>query len=119
MIALSKYQRKNLVGVYDLTESLANSIAIILNRTEYRDRLNALILSIINKMTVRQKDDRDLAPLLECISSLSTAIWSSFSPYSAPVFRRCLSLLEHNQEEVLTYQYSKKFKFSNILVLNL
>jgi len=40
--------------------------------------------------------------LLQCLSSVATALQSGFLPYCEPVFRRCVSLIEQtlNQDYV-------------------
>ena len=38
-------------------------------------------------------DDRSLLPLLECLTSISQALGGGFSPFVAPVFSRCVALI--------------------------
>lgn len=49
---------------------------------------------LINKWNILKDEDKDLFPLLECLSSVATALQSGFLPYCEPVYRRCVSLVE-------------------------
>ena len=49
---------------------------------------------LIQKWNELKDEDKDLFPLLECLSSVATALHSGFLPYAEPVFQRCVSLVE-------------------------
>lgn len=49
---------------------------------------------LIEKWNLLKDDDKDLFPLLECLSSIATALQSGFLPYCEPVYRRCISLIQ-------------------------
>lgn len=49
---------------------------------------------LIEKWNVLKDEDKDLFPLLECLSSVATALQEGFLPYCEPVYRRCVSLVE-------------------------
>lgn len=49
---------------------------------------------LINKWNMLKDEDKGLFPLLECLSSVATALQSGFLPYCEPVYRRCVSLVE-------------------------
>jgi transportin-1 len=49
---------------------------------------------LIEKWNLLKDTDKDLFPLLECLSSVATALQSGFLPYCEPVFKRCVSLIE-------------------------
>ncbi|CAG2164703.1 unnamed protein product [Oppiella nova] len=91
VFAFSKYQHKNLLILYDAIGTLADSVGHHLNKQEY---INLLMPPLIQKWNLLKDDDKDLFPLLECLSSVATALQSGFLPYCEPVFRRCLSLVE-------------------------
>lgn len=91
VFAFSKYQHKNLLILYDAIGTLADSVGHHLNKPEY---INLLMPPLIQKWNVLKDDDKDLFPLLECLSSVATALQSGFLPYCEPVFRRCVSLVE-------------------------
>ncbi|CAG9581670.1 unnamed protein product [Danaus chrysippus] len=89
--AFSRYQHKNLLILYDAIGTLADSVGHHLNKQEYID---LLMPPLITKWNVLKDEDKDLFPLLECLSSVATALQSGFLPYCEPVFRRCVSLIE-------------------------
>ncbi|XP_067124632.1 transportin-1 isoform X3 [Centruroides vittatus] len=91
VFAFNKYQHKNLLILYDAIGTLADSVGHHLNKPDY---INLLMPPLIQKWNVLKDDDKDLFPLLECLSSVATALQSGFLPYCEPVFRRCVSLVE-------------------------
>ncbi|KAK2150308.1 hypothetical protein LSH36_413g02041 [Paralvinella palmiformis] len=91
VFAFGKYQHKNLLILYDAIGTLADSVGHHLNKPEY---INLLMPPLIEKWNVLKDTDKDLFPLLECLSSIATALQSGFLPYCEPVFKRCVSLIE-------------------------
>ncbi|ESP00524.1 hypothetical protein LOTGIDRAFT_112611 [Lottia gigantea] len=89
--AFGKYQHKNLLILYDAIGTLADSVGHHLNKEEY---VKMLMPPLINKWNMLKDEDKDLFPLLECLSSVATALQSGFLPYCEPVYRRCVSLVE-------------------------
>ncbi|KAF5294727.1 hypothetical protein FQA39_LY00211 [Lamprigera yunnana] len=91
VFAFTKYQHKNLLILYDAIGTLADSVGHHLNKPEY---INLLMPPLIHKWNVLKDEDKDLFPLLECLSSVATALQSGFLPYCEPVYRRCVSLIQ-------------------------
>ncbi|XP_027199136.1 transportin 1 [Dermatophagoides pteronyssinus] len=89
--AFGKYQHKNLLILYDAIGTLADSVGYHLNRPEF---IELLMPPLIQKWNSLSDNDKDLFPLLECFSSVATALQTGFLPYCEPVFHRCLSLVE-------------------------
>ncbi|XP_042899657.1 transportin-1 isoform X2 [Parasteatoda tepidariorum] len=98
VFAFNKYQHKNLLILYDAIGTLADSVGHHLNKPEY---INLLMPPLIEKWNYLKDDDKDLFPLLECLSSVATALQSGFLPYCEPVFRRCLSLVEQTLNQTM------------------
>lgn len=84
-------QHKNLLILYDAIGTLADSVGHHLNKQEYIDML---MPPLIQKWNELKDEDKDLFPLLECLSSVATALHSGFLPYAEPVFQRCVSLVD-------------------------
>ena len=84
-------QHKNLLILYDAIGTLADSVGHHLNKPEF---INMLMPPLIQKWNQLKDEDKDLFPLLECLSSVATALRSGFLPYAEPVFQRCVSLVE-------------------------
>jgi len=99
VLAFSKYQHKNLLILYDAVGTLADSVGHHLNKPQY---INILMPPLIDKWNQVKDDDKDLFPLLDCLSNIATALQFGFFAYCEPVFRRCISLIEQtiNQEMV-------------------
>ena len=90
VFAFTKYQKKNLLILYDAIGTLADSVGHHLNKEEY---INMLMPPLIEKWNTLKDDDRGLFPLLEvcyrsqdlvCVGSRpSELIFKNFSSYSA------------------------------------
>ena len=72
-----------------------------------------LMPPLIQKWNQLKDEDKDLFPLLECLSSVATALRSGFLPYAEPVFQRCVSLVEQTlaQSVVRLFWVSIEHKF--------
>ena len=93
VFAFSKYQHKNLLILYDAIGTLAESVGPYLNKQEY---IGMFMPPLIEKWNNLTDDDKDLFPLLECLSSLAIALQIGFLPYAEPVFKRCVRLIDNN-----------------------
>ncbi|KAB0399941.1 hypothetical protein E2I00_012617 [Balaenoptera physalus] len=91
VFAFSKYQHKNLLIFYDAIGTLADSVGHHLNKPEY---IQMLMPPLIQKWNMLKDEDKDLFPLLECLSSVATALQSGFHPYCEPVYQRCVNLVQ-------------------------
>ena len=98
--AFQKYQHKNLLILYDAIGTLADSVGHHLNKPEY---INLLMPPLIQKWNVLKDEDKDLFPLLECLSSVATALQEGFLPYCEPVYRRCVSLVEQTLNQHIAH----------------
>ncbi|EDV23327.1 uncharacterized protein TRIADDRAFT_50449 [Trichoplax adhaerens] len=120
VFAFSKYQRKNLLILYDAFGTLADSVGHHLNKPEL---IIMLMPPLIQKWNALQDQDRDLFPLLECLSSIAIALQSGFLPYAEPVFQRCVSLVEQTLSQSTVQipidQYDQPDKDFMIVALDL
>uniref|UniRef100_A0AAQ5ZHY5 Transportin-1 n=1 Tax=Amphiprion ocellaris TaxID=80972 RepID=A0AAQ5ZHY5_AMPOC len=91
VFAFGKYQHKNLLILYDAIGTLADSVGHHLNQPEY---IQKLMPPLIAKWNELKDEDKDLFPLLECLSSVATALQSGFLPYCEPVYQRCVTLVQ-------------------------
>jgi transportin-1 len=90
MFALQKYHRKNLRILYDAIGTLADVVGGDLAEPHL---LDIIMPPLVAKWQQLQDSDKDILPLLECLTSISQALGPAFSPYAEPVFERCLSLI--------------------------
>ncbi|KAA0201173.1 hypothetical protein HAZT_HAZT005841 [Hyalella azteca] len=100
VFAFKKYQAKNLLILYDAIGTLADSVGNFLNKEEY---IQLLMPPLIEKWNILKDEDKDLFPLLECLSSVATALQTGFLPYCGPVYQRCVSLVEQTLNQTLAH----------------
>uniref|UniRef100_A0AAR2KSW3 Importin N-terminal domain-containing protein n=2 Tax=Pygocentrus nattereri TaxID=42514 RepID=A0AAR2KSW3_PYGNA len=101
VFAFSKYQHKNLLILYDAIGTLADSVGLHLNKPEY---IQMLMPPLIQKWNQLKDEDKDLFPLLECLSSVATALQSGFLPYCEPVYQRCVNLVQKTLAQAMLHQ---------------
>ncbi|KAJ3028882.1 UNVERIFIED_CONTAM: Transportin-1 [Siphonaria sp. JEL0065] len=92
-IAFTKYQHKNLLILYDAVGTLADSVGPALNNPPY---IEVLLAPLITKWGIIHDDDRDIFPLLECLSSVAIALGPGFQQMAPPVWERCLRIIQAN-----------------------
>lgn len=106
--AFKKYQAKNLLILYDAVGTLADSVGNNLNRPEY---ISKIMPPLIDKWNGLRDEDKNLFPLLECLSSVATALQTGFMDYCEPVFQRCLSLVKQTIEHSeLCYKHPSQYE---------
>ncbi|KAF7724699.1 hypothetical protein EC973_000807 [Apophysomyces ossiformis] len=88
--AFEKYQHRNRFLLYDTLGTLAEMVSEALNKPEY---IQLIMPPIIQKWQELPDDSMDLFPLLECLSSITTALGKSFKPFAEPVYMRCVSII--------------------------
>lgn len=59
-----------------------------------QEYIQKLMPPLIAKWNELKDEDKDLFPLLECLSSVATALQSGFLPYCEPVYQRCVTLVQ-------------------------
>nr|XP_023678943.1 transportin-1 [Paramormyrops kingsleyae] len=121
VFAFSKYQHKNLLILYDAIGTLADSVGHHLNKPEY---IQMLMPPLIQKWNQLKDEDKDLFPLLECLSSVATALQSGFLPYCEPVYQRCVNLVQKTLAQAMLHhsqpdQYEAPDKDFMIVALDL
>lgn len=75
-----------------------------------QDYIQLLMPPLIEKWNTLKDEDKDLFPLLECLSSVATSLQSGFLPYCEPVFNRCVSLVSQTlAQSQLSLQQPEQF----------
>ncbi|KAI8801293.1 armadillo-type protein [Cladochytrium replicatum] len=102
--ALEAYQRRNLLNLYDVIATLADSVG----RNLANDMcINSLLLPLLARWQAMQPDDRDMLPLLECLAALISATGPAFERFAPDVWKQCLDLItftfqrEQNRQHLL------------------
>ncbi|KAI8366824.1 armadillo-type protein [Radiomyces spectabilis] len=94
--AFEKYQQRNLLLLYDTLGTLAEVVGEALNNPPY---IELIMPPLIKKWQKITDDNTDLFPLLECLSSICTALGKGFKPFAEPVYQRCVNLVCKTLEE--------------------
>ncbi|CAO3616120.1 unnamed protein product [Cunninghamella echinulata] len=94
--AFEKYQHRNLLLLYDTVGTLADVVGEALNLPQY---IELIMPPLIKKWQEITDDNTDLFPLLECLSSITTALGKGFKPFAEPVYLRCVNLVCKTLEE--------------------
>ncbi|XP_053555682.1 transportin-1 [Bombina bombina] len=86
--------------------------------------IQMLMPPLIQKWNVLKDEDKDLFPLLECLSSVATALQSGFLPYCEPVYQRCVNLVQKTLAQAMLHnaqpeQYESPDKDFMIVALDL
>ncbi|EPX73852.1 karyopherin Kap104 [Schizosaccharomyces octosporus yFS286] len=90
--AFQKYQRKNLLILYDAVQTLADYVGPVLNEKRY---VELLMPPLLQKWSTISEDDPNIFPLLECLSSVAVALKEGFAPFAAETYARTFRML-HN-----------------------
>eukprot|EP00245_Coleochaete_scutata_P005591 TRINITY_DN19250_c0_g1_i1.p1 TRINITY_DN19250_c0_g1~~TRINITY_DN19250_c0_g1_i1.p1 ORF type:complete len:894 (-),score=159.66 TRINITY_DN19250_c0_g1_i1:1054-3735(-) len=110
MFAFKRYQRRNLRILYDAIGTLADVTGNELAEPRY---LEIIMPPLIGKWQELQDSDKDLFPLLECLTSVAQALGPAFQGFAEPVFVRCLNLIRSQQlvksDPARTAHYDKEF----------
>lgn len=69
MFAFNGYQAKNMLILYDAIGTLAEAVGDELNKPEF---INILMPPLLLRWNKLQDDDRNIFPLLECLTSVCT-----------------------------------------------
>ena len=91
-----KYKDKNMYILYDCVQTLAERIGPVLALHEHASVLMPALIDRYQKVT---DQNRELFPLLECLSFVAMAFGDAFSPYAQPIFRRCVNIIHQNLEQ--------------------
>jgi transportin-1 len=97
--AFKRYQAKNLLILYDAVGTLADSVA---DKLADPALSQMLMEPIMQKWATLTDEDREIYPLLECVSSIAMAMQKAFMPYTPPVFERCVYFIENTLNKALT-----------------
>lgn len=72
---------------------------------------------LIAKWNELKDEDKDLFPLLECLSSVATALQSGFLPYCEPVYQRCVTLVQKTlAQAMVTFTLSVHLAHTSLIV---
>jgi len=90
VLAFQKYQKRNLLILYDAIGTLAESVGDALQAPEY---VGMLMPPLVAKWGLLKDDDRDLLPLFQCLANVALALKEAFAPYCETVYARCVHII--------------------------
>ena len=85
-----KYQRKNMLLLYDAMGTLADGVRRHLDTPEYAQ---LLVPRLMRQWNSYSDESPDLEPLMECLSSAVTAMPNSFASVLPEFWNRCLQII--------------------------
>lgn len=102
-----KYKDKNMYILYDCVQTLAERIGPVLARHE---NASVLMPALIERYQNVSDLNRELFPLLECLSFVAMAFGDSFTPYAQPIFIRCVNIIHQNLEQTMAAQSNANYE---------
>ncbi|KEY65947.1 hypothetical protein S7711_07751 [Stachybotrys chartarum IBT 7711] len=93
-----KYKDRNMIILYDCVQTLAERLGSYLATPEL---VNQLMPALIGRYNAISDQSREVFPLLECLSFVAMALGDAFTPYAAPLFMRCVTIIHTNLEQSL------------------
>lgn len=93
MLAFEKYQANNLLLLYDCLGTLSEAVNTQLNHPEL---IEILMPPLMRKWHALKDDDRNIFPLLECLTAIAQALGKGFFVFAEPVMIRCMQIIEKN-----------------------
>ena len=91
------YKARNLYVLYDCVQTLADQVGSSLKNPEL---VNLLMPALIQRWQKVPDQSQELFPLHECLSYITAALGEAFSPFAAPIFNRCISIVRQNLEQL-------------------
>ena len=98
MYAFHSYQSRNKLFLYDSLSTLAEAVGNVLGQPRFVAMIVPPIIQRWNDLM--PTTDKHILPLMECLTSIATAMGAGFSPYTETVYVRCIHLIE----QVMKYQ---------------
>ena len=104
--ASKTYQAKNLLILYDAIGTLADVVGEPLGNTRHISDLLNELMAKWDRMPTNSSDPRskDIFALLECLSSIATAIGKKFRIHSQTVFSKSTELIARSLHHVIEYR---------------
>lgn len=98
----ANYRRKNLIILYDTIQTFVDKVGEELRYNQ--SFIDLLLPPLLQKWQALDDNDKDLWPLLECMSSVAAAIGESFANVALPIYERTFKILNDciEQDKIAT-----------------
>ncbi|KAJ4373183.1 hypothetical protein N0V83_003475 [Neocucurbitaria cava] len=90
------YKDRNMFILYDCVQTLAEHVGPALAR---EDLVSILMPALLQRWNKVSDQSREMFPLLECLSYVTTALGRMFSQYAGGIFARCVKIIHRNLED--------------------
>eukprot|EP00958_Prasinococcus_capsulatus_P023744 scaffold3600_cov387-Prasinococcus_capsulatus_cf.AAC.6 len=90
IVALTNYGKRSLRNLYDALGTLAESVGDTLGTQQY---MNAILPPLFAKWTELGELDRELLPLLACVTSMVPAFARHIAVFAEGLYTQCLKIL--------------------------
>ncbi|KAF3933555.1 Transportin-2 [Dactylella cylindrospora] len=110
MTAMARYKDRNMYILYDCIQTLAEHVGSAIAQRPATEMLMPALIGRYNKVG---DDNRELFPLLECLSFVAQAMGKEFKPYATPIFFRCIGLIHRNLEQAVQYAHNPELEEPN------
>lgn len=90
-MAFEKYQNKNLLILYNAIGTISEAFGEAINNPQF---VELIMKPLLKRWSVLNDDDRDLFPLLECLSYVAIGMGPGFLPYAPQIWERSMTLIE-------------------------
>jgi len=94
--AFQMYSKKNLFILYDAIRTLADAVGTELNNERH---ISLLMPCLINKWNQLADTDKNIFPLLDCLTGIASALKTGFLHFATPVYQRCLRLIDYTYKQ--------------------
>lgn len=81
------YKKKNMVILYDAVQTLVERVEL------EPAQISALLEPLVHKWEILPDDDKELWPLMECLSSVAASMGEGFAPFAVQVYQRSVRIL--------------------------
>lgn len=87
------YKKKNSLILYDSVQVFVEKMGDLISTNQ--DYVNLLLPSLLERWDQSVDDDKDIWPLLECMSSVAAVLGELFAPYAVSAYKRAVRIIEN------------------------
>lgn len=93
------YKERNMPILLDGVATLASTIATYRHALPNPDLIDGLMPALMDRLKKVPDSSSEIFPLLEAFTCMTNALKSSFTPYAASTYTRCLKMIFHDLED--------------------
>ncbi|KAJ1673127.1 hypothetical protein EV182_005827 [Spiromyces aspiralis] len=113
-----KYQKKNLIILYDAIGTLAEALGSDLNTPQ---NIETLMPTLMARWDALKEDDHDAFPMFECLSAVALSLGHGFEQPALRVYPRCISVIQQtlHQAQQATQDPSIEVPDKDLVIVSL